>query len=94
MASGLRLNSQDDQAQPSPITRNVRQSGKSRDQVKETYNSRGFYFLSPRKGNVTIVLLVSRLVFPGREINTSEHQGGDFLIYGSVRKCPKWYCLV
>lgn len=38
-------------------------------------------FLYPQKRNLSAVFLVGQMVFPGRGINASEHQGGDFLIY-------------
>lgn len=49
------------------------------DQVRITYNSTDFYFLYPQKGHVKTVL-VGQFVFPGREIDASRHQAGDYLI--------------
>lgn len=63
------------------------QFGKNRSQLKKkkkALNPTLSYLLSPQKGSVNTIL-TGKLT-----LMLLEHQGGDFLICVSVRKCPKW----
>ena len=71
----LRLSSYDGKPQFSYITRNMKQFGKYRDQVRKTYISTDLGFLYPQKRKVNEVIRWYPLVLDKyrRAVNSKEH---------------------